>query len=101
MQRLWKLVTVSLAALVTYGIVASVGADIPQCSQRGSVVSYLEKRYKEVPVAVGVTSNGGLVEVLTTDSGGTWSIIATSARNWSCLVAAGENWRMRALGSES
>lgn len=67
--------------------------NMPQCSERDSVVSYLEKKYKETPVAIGVTSNGGLVEVLSTENGGTWTIIVTSSKGWSCLVAAGEGWK--------
>ncbi len=91
-----SLALVSLAAASVL-LVRPAVADMPQCSQRESVVSYLEKKYKESPVAVGVTSNGGLVEVLTTDGGGTWTIIVTSAKGWSCLVAAGEGWKMMAM----
>ena len=51
-------------------------------------------KYREAPVAVGVTHNGGLIEVLSTGEGQTWSIIITSPQGMSCLVAAGEGWRM-------
>jgi len=44
-------------------------------------------------VALGVTNNGGLVEVLSTNEGTTWSIIVTAPDGKSCLVAAGEGWR--------
>ncbi len=91
-----SLALVSLAAgAVLIGQPAA--ADMPQCSQRESVVSYLEKKYKESPVAIGVTSNGGLVEVLSTNGGGTWTIIVTSAKGWGCLVAAGEGWKSIAM----
>ena len=100
MPRAWLAIVVFLTALGGFGIVS---ADMPQCSQRESVVGYLGKKYGEQPVALGVTSNGGLVEVLSTEGGGTWSIIATSAQGWSCLVAAGEAWKMIAasFGEES
>ena len=48
----------------------------------------------EAPVAVGVTNNGGLVEVLSTGDGNTWSMIITSPQGISCLVAAGEGSRL-------
>ncbi|MGF1593023.1 MAG: hypothetical protein ACFCUW_07075 [Kiloniellaceae bacterium] len=53
----------------------------------------LQQKYKEQPVALGVTHNGGLVEVLSTGNGNTWSIIVTTPQGMSCLVAAGEGWR--------
>ena len=65
----------------------------PQCQQRDAVLQILEQKYKEAPVALGVTHNGGLVEVLSTGNGSTWSIIVTTPQGISCLVAAGEGWR--------
>jgi hypothetical protein len=76
----------------------------PQCDQRAEVLKVLQQKYKEQPVALGVTHNGGLVEVLTTGNGTTWSIIVTTPQGMSCLVAAGEGWKaMQAavLGEDS
>ncbi len=57
------------------------------------MLSLLAERYQEQPVAVGVTSEGSLVEVLTDAKGGTWTIIVTSPEGMSCLVLSGEGWR--------
>ena len=65
----------------------------PQCDKRDKVLDLLAEKYKEAPVALGVTNNGGLVEVLSTNEGTTWSIIVTAPDGKSCLVAAGENWQ--------
>ena len=65
----------------------------PQCDERSKVLTLLSDKYKESPVAIGVTNNGGLVEVLSTNEGTTWSIIVTTPNGVSCLVAAGEGWR--------
>jgi hypothetical protein len=65
----------------------------PQCDKRDKVLGLLADKYKEAPVALGVTNNGGLVEVLSTNEGTTWSIIVTAPDGKSCLVAAGEGWR--------
>jgi len=65
----------------------------PQCDKRDKVLGLLAEKYKEAPVALGVTNNGGLVEVLSTNEGTTWSIIVTAPDGKSCLVAAGEGWR--------
>lgn len=82
----------TIAAGVFLGF-ATVAAAQPQCDQRESVLQVLEQKYKEAPVALGVTHNGGLVEVLSTGNGTTWSIIVTTPQGMSCLVAAGEGWR--------
>lgn len=68
-------------------------AAAPQCDDRDNVIEVLRQKYHEEPVALGVTHNGGLVEVLTTGNGSTWSIIVTTPQGMSCLVAAGQGWR--------
>ncbi len=64
-----------------------------QCDQRARVVGHLAQKYNETPVAIGITASGGMVEVLTTGDGGTWTIILSNPNGTSCLVAAGEGWR--------
>ncbi len=86
---MWKALTLGASAAV----IAWPAAAQPQCSPRESVLKMLESKYKEAPVAVGVTNNGGLVEVLSTGQGETWSIILTTPQGVSCLIAAGEGWR--------
>ncbi len=71
----------------------SVLAQSQNCNERDRVLELLAKKYKESPVAAGVTNTGGLVEVLTDGKGGTWTIIITTPQGVSCLVAAGEGWR--------
>ncbi len=66
------------------------------CSARDGLLSQLESKYGEVPVAVGVAggvAGGALVELLTTKDGMTWTIILTSPQGRSCLIASGEGWR--------
>ena len=65
----------------------------PSCDERSDVLATLAKKYQEAPVAVGLTSSGGLVEILTTSDGSTWTIIVTTTDGVSCLVATGEGWR--------
>ncbi len=68
-------------------------AQTQQCDQRARVIGHLARKYQEAPVAIGVTTSGGMVEVLTSGDGGTWTIILSSPNGISCLVAAGEGWR--------
>ena len=64
-----------------------------KCDARDNVIQLLAQKYKETPIAAGVTNTGGLVEVLTDPNSGTWTIIVTTPKGISCLVAAGEGWR--------
>ncbi len=88
---MWK----TLALSAAFAFVSSTAIAAPQCDQRDSVLQLLSKKYKEAPVAIGVTNTGGLVEVLSTGSGSTWSIIVTTPNGMSCLVAAGEGWQVK------
>ena len=65
------------------------------CNPRTDVLGHLAKKYGETPVAIGVTNKGGLVEVLTTGDGNTWTIIVSQPNGTSCMVAAGEGWRTK------
>ena len=87
---MWKILALGAGLAI---VSTSVATAQPQCDQRDSVLEVLQQKYKESPVAIGVTHNGGLVEVLSTGNGTTWSIIVTTPQGMSCLVAAGEGWR--------
>ena len=84
----------SLVLSTALVLVSASAMAAPQCNTRETVLELLSQKYSEAPVAVGVANNGGLVEVLSTGDGRTWSIIITSPKGLSCLVAAGEGWRM-------
>ena len=42
-----------------------------------------------------MTNKGGLVEVLTTGDGDTWTIIVSTPNVVSCMLATGEGWRTK------
>jgi hypothetical protein len=78
---------------IALGIILPVTSQAaPMCSPREDVLEMLEGKYKESPIALGITNDGGLLEVFSTDGGETWTIIVTSPRGESCLVAVGEDW---------
>ncbi len=62
------------------------------CTARDGLLSQLESKYGEVPVAIGV-ADGQLIELLTAKDGLTWTLILTSPQGRSCLIASGEGWR--------
>ena len=86
---MWKIIALGAG----FALLSSAASAQSQCNDRAKVIDLLAQKYKEAPVASGVTNNGGLVEVLTDTKGGTWTIIVTTPQGVSCLVAAGEGWR--------
>ena len=67
--------------------------DKQRCEQRRTVLQYLSSQYEETPIAMGVAENGGLIEVLTSRTGNTFTIVVTSPDGKTCMVAAGEDWQ--------
>jgi hypothetical protein len=61
------------------------------CGKRDDIVSRLENGYQEFNSAMGMSTNGGLVELYTSENG-TWTLMLTQADGVSCLIAAGQNW---------
>ena len=84
MVRIWLLA----AALICLGTLAQAQS---VCHQRAKFVTELGQKYREAPVAYGLTSTGKVIEVLTSGTG-SWTMIVTSTDGTSCAVAAGESW---------
>ncbi len=83
----------SAALLGPLGAHAQTQSQTQVCGQRASIIGRLAEKYREAPVAVGVNSAGNMVEILTADDGGTWTIIVSLPNGTSCLIDAGEGWR--------
>ncbi|MGO1117368.1 hypothetical protein ACTL6U_01580 [Rhodovibrionaceae bacterium A322] len=96
MLNLVRSTALALGTVVLMGAPAINSADAqqaPTCNARDKVLSHLATKYSEAPVAVGVTSSGALLEVLSTGEGTTWTVILTRPDGVSCLLAAGEGWQ--------
>jgi hypothetical protein len=95
--RLYEIVILAAALAVASTAAFAQSA----CSQRDNVIGHLAKKYKEVPIAIGVTNKGGLIEVLSAGQGETWTIIISTPDGRSCMIAAGEGWRRKQDGAVS
>jgi hypothetical protein len=93
MQIKWMAAYLGLTLVPVLTLGSFEAAAQTACNPRTEVVGHLAKKYGEAPVAIGVTNKGGLVEVLTTGDGNTWTIIVSMPNGTSCMVAAGEGWR--------
>ncbi len=61
------------------------------CGEHAKFVDMLGVTYAEKAVAIGLTSIGAVIEVLTSPTG-TWSILLTYPTSVTCMVATGEKW---------
>jgi hypothetical protein len=62
------------------------------CGDRDQILKRLEQRHDETPQALGLSSDGGVLEVLVSPSGG-WTILVTYPRRPTCVVAVGRAWQ--------
>lgn len=61
------------------------------CGERIKMMTQLGEKFAESPVAMGLTSAGAVIEVLTSPSG-SWTFLVTYPTGQTCMVASGENW---------
>ncbi len=80
----------SLLALSTAALPTTASAE-RVCGARSLFLAKLGERYSESPTAIGIASNGSVLEVLSSKSG-SWSIITTAPDGRTCLLASGDSW---------
>ena len=61
------------------------------CGERATLMTHLEQKFSEQPIAMGLTAKGAVLEVLTSPSG-SWTFLVTEPSGRTCMVASGENW---------
>jgi len=69
------------------------GNESAPCGKRDEMLSHLSQKYSEKPVAMGLATNGSVVEVLSSKAGDSFTIVYTMPNGQTCLVAAGSNWQ--------
>ena len=89
------------AALLAFGLLPSaahaqpVPTDPhPLCAAYREVQRQLAAGYSEAPVAVGLRSNGELLQVFASAESGTWTIVSTTPQGTACILAAGRHWEL-------
>ena len=74
------------------------------CGNHADVISTLGTRYAEAPVGMGLSRNGGVVELFAAADGETWTLVLTMPDGRSTIVATGEGWTaapVRIAGQDS
>ena len=64
------------------------------CGKRDEMMGHLSGKYHEEPVAMGLATNGSLVEILVSAAGGSFTIVYTTPDGLTCMMAAGSNWEI-------
>jgi hypothetical protein len=62
------------------------------CAERTQIAERLTTAYSEQLAGGGLQSSNGLIEVWTTETGSTWTILMTRPDGISCVMATGTNW---------
>lgn len=86
-----SMIAVLSALLIGWSAFPATAQAQMACGERKEAVASLQKDYSEAPVAIGLTANGNVVEVFTSESG-TFTIIVTKPSGISCLMLSGESW---------
>lgn len=69
------------------------------CGNRAALLDRVAKEFGETPTAIGLATNGGVVELLPSTNG-SWTLIITFAPGGNsagrtCLIATGEGWQAK------
>lgn len=95
MNKMTKLI-LSLFTLTALAPTAFSGPAMAQqpmaCAERSALIGELKDKYSESAQGVGLTGNGAVMELLTSDKG-SWSLIVTMPNGKSCLIATGDEWQ--------
>lgn len=85
------MVRAALLATLLFTTPAAMAAEGQNCGPRTHFLSYLSENFSEAPIALGLTSDGNVLEVAAS-KGGSWTILVTLPTGITCAVAAGEKW---------
>ena len=89
----------TLIALVVVAFLAGFAAPPSRaqgtCGPRTDLARLLSQQHAEAPVALGLDSNGNLMEIFASKLGETWTLVMSMPNGISCIVTAGEGWTSR------
>jgi hypothetical protein len=91
----------ALLALALIAVPAGQPAVAAQlCGERSEILRKLEQAHAEIPQALGLTTDGAVIEVLVSPKGG-WTILATYPKRPTCVIAVGKAWETLPIGGQA
>jgi hypothetical protein len=80
--------------MIVFLISAASASAQPLCGPRAEVVASLAgERWREAPIAGGVSRDGELIEIWAAAEGRTWSLLVSRPDGLACLLAVGQDLR--------
>jgi hypothetical protein len=90
----------TVAAALILGAAADHGpaaaAPAPACGERARLLEHLDQRFAEKRQAIGLSADGGVLEILAS-SNGSWTILITYPNRPTCVIATGQAFENIAL----
>ncbi len=78
-------------SLIAYMIAAPAASQTACTAERAEMIKNLSGNYQESPVAIGLTRDGAVLEILASETG-SWTILITRPNGVSCMVTSGQAW---------
>ncbi len=80
-----------LAATAALALVHDASAQMV-CGSHAELLKQLAEKHQEVPIGIGLSANGAVVELLIS-ADGTWTLLVTQPRGPTCLMGTGQDWQ--------
>lgn len=91
MKRSIVALSVALTSFAVPCLADEASSGAPPCAGRHQVVDELKSRFSENTAGVGLTEQGAMIELLTSEAG-SWSLLLNFPDGRACLMATGNNW---------
>ncbi len=92
-RTLSKLAAALFSAALLFPIMPTAAEAAPAvCGDREKLIEGLKKRYKEVPVALGISQKSTEALEIFASEAGTWTAVMTMSSGVACIMAAGNSW---------
>lgn len=82
-----------IASVCLLGLSAPASAQNLTCGERSAIVEKLKSKYGETQFGLGIGRENSVVEIFTSETTGTWTILMTLPTGMTCMMAAGSDWR--------
>ncbi len=84
-------VVIAVSLLLSTTLKSRPASAQPVCGEHIDILNNLEKFHSETPQAIGLSTDGKVIEILVSPSG-SWSILVNYPDRRTCLVATGDDW---------
>lgn len=78
---------------ILLGLLALPNSAEGACVLHEWLVGELSEQYSEHPIARGLTGDGALLEILSSDDGRTWTLLVTEPEGLTCTLIEGRDWQ--------